>query len=202
MSQGMRSASRTGLLRVGFAATLLLLMTAGSTFAEPVLDPLFDMTWTGPYGTGSAVLTATLEGTNEYLVTSITGTQDALSLTLLALDAYGSNDNYIYQPPTYTNLVDFAGFAFTDGVNDYNIFFYTLPSQSNTYTECSSAAATTCTGGNVNDGLALSSLAITPATSPVPEPGTSGLLALGLVGLVSLAWRRRKDPGPLSPTSR
>jgi len=171
---------------LGTAASLSLLIAAGSVGAQPA----FDMNWTGPYGTGSAVLTVTANTTDEYGVTSLTGTQGVDPITLLPVGAYGANDNLIFQPPSYTNLVDFAGFGFTDGSFNYNIFFHTLPNQTNTYTECRSDVATVCSGSDVNNGLALTSLTITPETSTVPEPATLSLAGLGLAGIGFLRRRR------------
>jgi len=93
------------------AAVLFLLASAGNAYGD-----MFTMTWDGAYGSGSATLTATADSTDIWTVTSLTGTQDGLAITLFTGD-YGGNDNEIYQPPDYAFFVDRSGLDFTDGTN-------------------------------------------------------------------------------------
>ena len=144
------------------------------------------MTWTGAYGSGSADLTATPDGTDEWTVTSLTGTQDGLPISLATV-AYGDADDDIFQPPNYNYLVDRSGLAFTDGTNDYNIF---QDNGSTPAQECSSAVNGPCVGGYADDAPTLTSFTITPGISTVPEPTSAGLVGIMVLG-VALAIRRK-----------
>jgi hypothetical protein len=177
---------RKVLYAVCAAAVMFLIGSAGNAYGDT-----FTMTWTGPYGSGSADLTATptFVGSDEWNVTSITGTQDGLAITLLGTSAYGGNDNDIFQPPDYGYVVDRAGFGFTDGTHDFNIFD---DNASTTPQECSSAVNTSCFGGDANSALSLTSLTITPGTgtSTVPEPASVGLLGIMVLGAAAVIRRK------------
>ncbi len=116
-----------------------------------------------------------------------------MTITLLAGDVYGGNDNLIYQPPTFNYVVDRAGFGFTDGTNNYNIFVNVQGAIPPDYHECSSAVESGCTGLQADDAQSLTSLTITPGTSSaVPEPaniGWAGILVLGTVALIRRKYR-------------
>jgi hypothetical protein len=61
------------------AATVLLLIA----FARNAYGDIFTMTWDGLYGSGSAVLTATQDGTDQWTVTALNGNQEELSISLV-----------------------------------------------------------------------------------------------------------------------
>jgi hypothetical protein len=149
---------------------------------------VYDISWTGPYGSGSVIANTTDEGSGEYLITSFaSGTQNGLGITLLAPDTYPTvQDNYIFpggNSPYGTDL-DNGGFSFYDGQYEYNIFWAFGRGANNYYYECSSQDTSSCVGFV---GEELSSFSITPAATPVPEPGALWLVATGALGL----WRRR-----------
>jgi hypothetical protein len=151
---------------------------------------VFDLSWTGAYGPGSATLTATDLGGGAFNVTALSGTQNGSSISLLAPGTYGSNDNDIFQPPN-TNLLDLAGLSFTDATFSYNLFLFTRAGQSNPYTECRSDQTVCETEDDFNNlGLSVDTLTITPETSPVPEPMSVALLATA--ALTALGFRRRR----------
>jgi len=162
------------------AAFLLLVASAGNAFGNT-----FTLTWTGPDGPGTAVLVATQDSTDVYTVTSLTGVQDGLSITLLAVDTYGENDNEILQPPGYSYIVDEAGLAFTDGINDYSIFGEITPAK-----ECSSAVNGPCVGGYAVAAPQLTTSSLTPGTSTVPEPTSAGLAGIMLLGAAAVIRRK------------
>ncbi len=166
-------------------ALLVFMGTSHCAYAD-----VFDLSWTGAFGPGSATLTATDLGGGSFEVTALSGTQNGSSISLIAPGAYGSNDNEIFQPPN-TNLLDLAGLGFTDGALDYNLFLYTRPGQSDPYTECRSDQ-TDCQSAPEFDraGLSVDSLTITPETSPVPEPMSVALLATA--ALTALGFSRRR----------
>lgn len=155
-----------------FAGFLLLLGTAQRAHADT-----FNIAWDGTYGAGNAVLTATNEGSGDFLVTNITGSQNGTMISgLLAPKAF-VNDNLIF--PTATPQLDSFGVSFNEGATEFNLFFF-----SSSYFECSS---------NVCSSVATSSLS-TPLTSfsitPAPEPSSLILLLVGLAGLVALSLRK------------
>jgi PEP-CTERM motif len=171
-------------------AILLQLGTPGTAKAD---SNTYDMTWTGAYGPGYAVLTVEPYG-GSYMVTEITGVQDGMSITGVVIPSalppsygYGGNDNMIF-PDSTTELVDFRGLAFTAGGYDYNIFAYAgLGSQ---YVECSSANPLTpyCTDGSATSySLPVTTLEITADT---PEPSSVLLLSTGLLSLFAIRRKR------------
>jgi len=135
--------------RLGWLCGFCLLAVPSSAFAQ---NQDFVFLWSGPFGAGSATVSATNGGFGLFRITSMTNaTQNGLAITLLGPGGYGPNDNLIF-PAFPLALVDNNGFSFTDGTNGYNIF---LPIQSiidqthaipNTYYECNSATGSTCIG--------------------------------------------------------
>jgi hypothetical protein len=181
--------NKRALIRGSLCAGAILAMLSVPKHARA---DVFDLTWTGAYGPGSATLTATPLGGNAFLVTSLSGTQAGAPISLLAVGVYGDNDNEIFVPGSPDQL-DFDGFGFADLTFDYNLFSHPLPGNTNTYTECRSDVATTCTGGDVDNGIAVTSLSITPAVGAVPEPGSVVLLITVAAGIV-IRQRRRSAP--------
>lgn len=175
----------------------------------------FDITWTGPFGSGSVTVDATAEGGGEFLITSLTGTQAGLSLTLEPAGTYGGNDNFIFpaggpsSPCTSSasgsvsagSELDNCGFAITDGTNLYDIFTpYTDVVPGVTYWECSSGTGSDCAGLAPDVASELTSFSITPATG-VPEPDTILLLFIGFVALLGAGLRRKVSWTGLVKTS-
>ena len=167
------------------AATLLLSMSATQIASADA----FTMTWTGGDGPGSATLTATPDGTDEWLVSSLVGMQNGIAISLDP--SYAGADDIIYQP-TDTWFLDNAGIGFTDGTNDYDIF--SNPNHTSNYFECNSAVDGACsTAAEGDSALKLTGLNIAPSTSAVPEPTT---LPVALIALAIVTLRRR---GALEP---
>lgn len=163
--------------RLGFAvcAASLLALSAGSAYAAA-----YKISWSGTYGAGTADVTTTGS-----LITSFTGEQAALPITLLPTGTYGLNDNLIF--PTSSPKLDNDGFAFTDGTNHYDIYWGLLPPQA--YYECSSVETSTCIGTDTVIAHELDSFSITPLSTP--EPGTICVLFAGALGLLGVAGRSR-----------
>ncbi len=131
----------------------------------------------------SAVLTTNDLLSGSYLVTGITGTRTVLGNTasitgLLPVNSFGGNDNLLF--PT-SPFVDFDGISFTlsdnsSGSNTNRVNFY-FASSSVGYTE----------NGATGFGFNVS---VTPANTPVPEPGSIALL-VGMASVSGIMLRRR-----------
>src|ERR1700676_1307717 len=83
----------------------------------------------------SGTFTASLVSGKEYVVTSISGTQNGSSMTLLSPGTYAGNDNYVFSSGA---ALDSAGRAFASNGVDYNIWF-------NKGTYCSWSDFNSCT---------------------------------------------------------
>jgi PEP-CTERM motif-containing protein len=161
-----------------FFSFFLVSVTAGTAKADS-----FNISWAGVYGTGTGTITGEDLGGGIFQLTSMDGSQDGVTATLLPQSAYGVNGNFIY--PTSTPQLDDLGFAFLAGTTEYNIYFDDVVS--GVYRECSSVS-TDCT--NFGDGIAIDSFSITPPSAPVPEPGSLILLGTGLLGLAGAVRRK------------
>ncbi len=163
------------------SAILAVTATARNAYADS-----FSVSWSGAYGAGSGMFTATDEGSGMFLITSISGTQDGKTISLLPPNpdpsSFFGNDNILI--PAGTALLDTAGFAFNDGTDDFNIY----SNGTGSYSECSSAA--TCV--NTASGSVLESFSVTPNAS-VPEPSSAMMLSLSASLLFLIGFVRRKS---------
>lgn len=164
---------------------LLLAMTAKNAYADS-----FSINWTGGYGPGTAMLTATNEGGGLFMVTSITGTQNGMSISGLVPQLGYANNNYIY--PSSNPLLDDYGLAFTVGSTEYNLFFNDISASPSVYAECSSAVTPCMSEAQVALSVPLTGFTMTEiSTTGVPEPSSLLLVFAGLGALLGLSWRKR-----------
>lgn len=169
----------------GLVVLLLVSITAKNTYGDT-----FDISWTGGYGPGTAVLTATNDGGGVFTVTAMTGTQNGVPTSLLAQMAYAGNNNFIY--PSLPQVLDFLGLGFSAGSTDYNLFFDTTG-----YAECSSAVTPCLMDVSLNVPVTSVTLTEVPA-SGVPEPSSLILLSAGLLAAIGASWRRRLSAGSVA----
>ena len=111
----------------------------------------------------------------QFLVTGVSGTRNGASLTLDP--GYAGADDEL---SAGTRQTSFAGISFTDGTNDFNVFWNGAG-----YSECSTLPDAACTGLD-SDGTVIS---FTASAAAVPEPAPVAMLALGLA---ALAIRRKR----------
>ena len=164
-----------------------VILTAASACAD-TFNFTFNFPANGPGGsadTGSGTLTATYEGSDEYLVTGINGATSLWGAitSLDPVNTYDGNDNLLHYPGQ--PYLDSLGVSFTvagpgdDGAHQVNL--YLQGSAPNAYTECER---------NIGQGT----------LDVAPEPSTVVLLVIGILACV--LWSRRACPSPASAQSR
>jgi hypothetical protein len=181
--------------RVLLVLPLLLVfsLTAKKAYAED-----FDITWSGTYGNGFMIVSATAEGSGEFLITGIiSGEQNGQAITaLLPVNTFYSNTNDIN--PFASPLVDGGGIAFAVGSTDYTIYD-NVPYKGAGLTEweCTGPPMSGTNMGACNaygDGFQVTALSIAPATAVAPEPSSFILLGSGVIGLGGLFRRKLHLP--------
>jgi len=162
----------------GVSAALLNAPSAHATLYEFSYSGVDQFDHNLPFSaSGEFATTDTLIG-GALTITSISGARDGVTISNLDPILYvGGNDNLFFPTGPF---FDFQGMAYNANHLDYNLFFDASVGE---YEESTSEAASAFTFGNVVH------LSITPISTP--EPGTLGLLGLGLAGV---GFARRKAP--------
>ena len=172
---------RIARVAVTLSALLFLSLTAKSAYAGPITED-FEISWSGALGNGSAFVVTTEQGPGQWLVTSLTGSQNGMMLQLLAPNVYGVNDNIVVFPANPALLTGF-GVATMNSTEMFDIY-YNPSAPGITYWECDSNS-TDCQA--YGDGSQLTSFTVTPNGTPtLPEPSSIVALSSGLIGMFAL----------------
>lgn len=157
---------RLSLPALAAAATLAVSSLAASATS-------FTFNYTTGADTASGSFDATYESTGRYLLTSISGVRDGISISSLAPVTFGNNDNVLdLNSPT---LVDFEGISFVtaDGTR-YNVY--------------ASATGLRETRTGYDDGVLITDGSVNLA--PVPEPSALALIGSGTLAAAGVMRRR------------
>ena len=172
-------------LSIALCGLILAAITSASALADPLT---FDFSFTSQNRIrGAGSFTATADGSNQFLIDSITGTTDTgngvnrVISTLLAPGSFIFNDNLLFYSATdKTYSFDPNGMAYElkNGA-DVNLFEI----------ESFQGVALMRTSGT--ELIQSADITITPASSsPVPEPESLVLLGTGVLGLAGTLRRK------------
>jgi hypothetical protein len=168
-----KNASFTALL--GWLARVsAILVLAGC--AQNLYAQTFDFSFSGTGISASGVFDTTFVSGDEYLVTSISGTQNGQTMVLLAAGVYAANDNLIFSTPPYLDLGG-VSFDYLVGTTMYNVYY-----DAGKYIECNSVANGSCVAPA---GVPLTSFAL----AQTPESGTMLLFGTGLLIIAGILRR-------------
>src|SRR5205814_3109223 len=156
-----------------------LLACSQRIYAAPV--PTFQFSFSSFSGSSisaAGTFAVSFQSGSTYLITSISGTQNGLPMTLLSPGVFSSNDNLI---TTASPFIDQSGFSFSlGGPEMYNVFFFPTTSR---YFECVNTVNSSCSTG-------LLRVAFDAAAAPEPDSLVFvGIATLMLVGVMPI---RRK----------
>ena len=177
-------------LSLAFCGLVLAALSSASALADPLT---FDFSFTSKNGiSGSGSFTASADGTDQFLIESIMGVTDTgngTNRTINMLLAPGSfplpspqdaNDNLLfYSPKSNAYSFDANGVSY-DLNNGANVNLFEIVPVGGVILERTNGSET----------VTAADITITPVTSPVPEPGTLGLLGTGVLGLAGVVRRR------------
>lgn len=183
------------------AATVATAVLAAAPAAQAVT---FDWSYTGVDAgvSGGGTMQATYEGSDTYLITSISGT--ANGQTISGLSGYGGADQTVFYPNPPNVVVDTNGFGFKvgNGSTAYNIYedfgnFPTGPYHCGA-AYCIIGPGDPSTLGAGDPVFALETLTLTA----VPEPSTWAMLLLGFASLGYARHRAARLAPALARTTR
>jgi len=161
---------RSCLLAVAAACAVSSLAAHADTFSFAVNGSA------GGYS-GSGLLTTTMNGAGDYLITGISGS----GVTgLIAPGGFNGNDNLLF--PADAQTLDAHGFSFsaTSGPDQFDV---------NVFNNGNAYFAFFRDEDNFTDTLPIT-FDVTPATSPIPEPSTVLLLGTGILAAAGSVRRK------------